>query len=84
MQGADFNKTYALVIRFTSAQAVLEVAARLNLELYKMDVLTSFLNEDFDENSYMEAPRRVVCNNKENQLCTFNKALYTLKQAFGQ
>jgi hypothetical protein len=46
-----------------------------------MDVKTSFLNGELDEESYMEQPARFVANGQEGMVCKLLKFLYGLKQA---
>jgi hypothetical protein len=46
-----------------------------------MDVKTTFLNEELDEEIYMEQPVGFVANGQEVMLCKLLKSLYGLKQA---
>ena len=46
-----------------------------------MDVKTTFLNDDLDEDVYMEQLAGFVEIGKENLVCKLNKSIYGLKQA---
>lgn len=45
-----------------------------------MDVKTSFLNGDLEEEIYMEQPLRCVVPWQEHKVCKIQKSLYGLKQ----
>ena len=46
-----------------------------------MDVKSTFLNGDLEEEVYMEQPEGFSLRKKENYVCRLKKALYGLKQA---
>ena len=46
-----------------------------------MDVKTSFLNGEVEEEIYIEQPDGFVIHEKESHVCRLKKALYGLKQA---
>jgi hypothetical protein len=46
-----------------------------------MDVKTTFLNEEIEEEVYIEQPDGFVIHGKESHVCRLKKALYRLKQA---
>jgi hypothetical protein len=46
-----------------------------------MDVKTSFLNKEIEEEVYIEKPDGFVIHGKESHVCKLKKALYELKQA---
>ena len=46
-----------------------------------MDVKTTFLNGDLDEEVYMEQPEGFVLPGNEKKVCKLIKSLYGLKQA---
>ena len=49
-----------------------------------MDVKTTFLNGDLDEEIYMEQPEGFVVKGQEKKVCRLIKSLYELKQALKQ
>ena len=65
---------FSLVYELVSIRIVIALVAFLDLELEKIDVKTTFLHRDLDEEIYMEQPEgRLVCKLK--------KSLYGLKQS---
>jgi hypothetical protein len=45
-----------------------------------MDVKTSFLNGELDEEIYMDQPEGFIADGQENKVCRLIKSLYGLKQ----
>ena len=46
-----------------------------------MDVKLAFLNDELEEEVYIEQPEGFLLSNKEDYICRLKKALYGLKQA---
>ena len=46
-----------------------------------MDVKTTFLNGDLDEEIYMDQPKGFEVQGQENKVCKLRKSSYDLKQA---
>ena len=53
-EGLDYFDTYSPVSRITSIRMIIAITALQNLEKHQMDVKTTFLNRDLDEEIYME------------------------------
>lgn len=51
----------------------------LDLELEQLDVKTTFLHGDLDEEIYMEQPDWFVQNRNKRFVCKLKKSLYGLK-----
>ena len=81
VQGVDFNETFALVAKFTTIRCVVALGVALDLEMHQMDVKTTFLNGDLEEDIYMEQPSGFVQRGQEHLVCKLRKSLYGLKQA---
>ena len=60
------------------------LVAHFDLELYQMDVKTTFLNCDLYKDVYMDQPDGLVENDKEKMICKLRKSIYVLKQASRQ
>ncbi|GKC81609.1 zinc finger, CCHC-type containing protein [Tanacetum coccineum] len=79
-QRVDYFDTYALVARITSIRVLFALALIYNLPIHQMDVKTTFLNGDLDEEVYMKPPEGFVFPGHENKVCKLKKSLYGLKQ----
>ncbi|KAL0284949.1 UNVERIFIED_CONTAM: Retrovirus-related Pol polyprotein from transposon TNT 1-94 [Sesamum angustifolium] len=55
-EGIDYEETFSPVVRFASVRLILAIVAHLDLELFQMDVKTTFLNGELDEEIYMDQP----------------------------
>ena len=75
----DYFDTYSPVTRTNSIRMVLTIAELRNLEVRQMDVKTVFLNEDLEEEIYMEQPEGFSALGQEKKVCKLVKSLYGLK-----
>ena len=50
----DFFYTFSRVTRITSIRLLISIAAIFYLKIHQMDVKTTFLNGDLDEEIYMD------------------------------
>ena len=64
-----------------SIRVILGLAGSMNLELEQLDVKTTFLHGDLDEEIFMEQPEGFKVKGKENIVNKLKKSLYGLKQA---
>ena len=76
MSGIDFNKVFSPVVRHTSIRVLLTMTAHLNLSLEQMDVTTTFLYGELEENILMEQPKGFESRGKVKQDCLLRKSLY--------
>jgi hypothetical protein len=59
------------VARLTTIRVLLFLAASHGLLVHQMDVKTSFLNGELDEEIYMEQLAGFVANGQEGMVCKF-------------
>jgi hypothetical protein len=83
-EGIDYNETFSPVSCKDSFRIMMALVAHYNLELHQMDVKTTFLNGDLEENVYMAQPKGFVMEGKERMRCRLKKLIYGLKQASRQ
>jgi hypothetical protein len=69
------------VVRHTSIKAVLALVAHYDMALEQMDVKTTFLHGDLEEQIYMEQPEGFSQPGHEHLVCKLKKSLYGLKQS---
>ena len=58
---------------------LIAIAALHNLEIHQMDVKTTFLNGDLNEEIYMDQPEGFISFGQEKKVCRLVKSLYGLK-----
>jgi Reverse transcriptase (RNA-dependent DNA polymerase) len=83
-EGIDYEETFSHVVRFTSIRLILAIVAGLDLELHQMDVKTTFLNDNLEEEIYMEQPASFVVERQEHKVCKLLRSIYGLKQSSRQ
>jgi len=80
-EGEHFFDTYSPVAQLTTIRTLIAVAASYGLIIHQMDVKTTFLNGELDEEIYMDQPEGFIVDGQENKVCRLLKSLYGLKQA---
>jgi hypothetical protein len=80
-EGIDFHEIFSPVVKLVSIRIVLALVALLDLELEQLDVKTTFLHGDLDEEIFMEQPEGFVQNRNRKFVCKLRKSLYGLKQS---
>ena len=56
-EGIDYKETFSLVSSKYSLRTIMALVAHFDLELYQMDVKTTFLNSNIGETIYMVQPK---------------------------
>ena len=56
IKGVDYEETFFPVVRIACICLLLALVAHLDLELFQMDIKTSFLNGNLEEEIYMDQP----------------------------
>ena len=79
--GTDYEETFAPVVRMEALRALFAIAAREDLEIQQMDVISAYLAGELTEELYMEAPQGLFVNDQDNRVCKLQKGLYGLKQS---
>lgn len=62
----------------------MSIVAKLDLELYQLDVKTAFLNGKLQEEIYMMQPEGFQMNGHDDKVCKLKRSLYGLKQSSRQ
>jgi hypothetical protein len=79
----DFFVTYSPVARLTIIRVLLSLAASHGLLVHQMDVKTTFLNRELDEEIYMEQLAGFVENGQCNRPSTLGPAVLTPGSSLG-
>ena len=64
-----------------SIRVLISIAVHLNYEIWKMDVKTTFFNNNLDESIYMMQQDSFIAKGQEHIVCKLHKSIYGLKQA---
>jgi hypothetical protein len=81
VEGIDFGEIFSPVAKLTSIRFLLYIAAAFDLEVEQMDVKTTFLHEDLEEEIYMKQLEGFVVKGKKELVRKLKKSLYGLKQS---
>ncbi|GKB78234.1 zinc finger, CCHC-type containing protein [Tanacetum coccineum] len=73
--GIDYFDTYAPVACISTIRLLIDMASIHNLIIHQMDVKTTFLNGDLDEEVYMNQPQGFIMPGKENKVDLTNEFL---------
>jgi hypothetical protein len=80
VEGIDFGEIFSPVAKLTSIRVLLSVAIAFDFEIEQMDVKTTFLHGDLEEEIFMKKPEGYAVKGKE-LVCKLKKSLYGLKQS---
>ena len=79
MPGINFSEIFSLVANVTSIILLLYVFSAFDFEVEQMDVKTTFLHRDIEEEIYMKKPKVFMVEGKKELVCRLKKSLYGLK-----
>ncbi|KAH9768487.1 Integrase catalytic domain-containing protein [Citrus sinensis] len=68
-EGIDLNEIFSPVVRLTTIRIVLAMCATFDLHLEQLDVKTTFLHRELEEEIYMLQPEGFAETGKENLVC---------------
>ena len=80
-EGIDYKETFSLVSKKDSLRIVMALVAHFDLELYQIDVKTTFLNCALHEEVYMDQLEGFQNKGMEHMVCKLKKSINGLKQA---
>eukprot|EP00253_Pinus_taeda_P017555 PITA_17555 len=73
--GIDFCDIFSPVAKVASIRLLLSVAATFDFEVEQMDVKTTFIHEDLEEEIYMKQPEGFAMKGKKEMVCKLKKSL---------
>ena len=78
----NYNEIFSSVSCKDSFRIIMALVAHYDLELHQMDVKTTFLNGDLEENVYMARPKGFVMEGKERMGYRLKKIHLWIKASF--
>jgi hypothetical protein len=81
VEGVDFGEIFSLVSKLNSIIFILSVVVAFYFEVEHMDVNTTFLHGDLEEEIYMKEPKGVALKGNKELVCKMKKSLYELKKS---
>ena len=78
----DYKEMFLLVSRKDSFRIIMTLLAHYDLELHQMNVKTTFINRNLEENVYMDQPMGFSIKGKEHMVCKLKKLIYSLNVSF--
>jgi hypothetical protein len=81
VEGIDFGDIFSHVANLTSIRFMLSVVVAFDFEVEQMDVKTTFLHGDLEEEIYMKQPEGYDVKGKKELVCKLKKSMYGLKQS---
>ena len=83
-KGTNYHEAFSLVFKKDSFRIIMTLVTHFDLELHQMDVKTTFLNGDLEEEVYLVQSKGFYDNQNNHLVCKLKKSLYGLKQASRQ
>ena len=76
IEGIYFYETYAPVARMEAIRTILAYVCSKQVKVYQMDVKSTFLNGELEEEVYIEQPQGFEQSDHGDVVCKLKKALY--------
>ena len=69
VEGIDYDETFAPVARYSSIRSILALSAHMGWKIHQMDVKTTFLNGEIEEEVYIEQLEGFETFDHESHVC---------------
>ena len=79
--GIDYEETFSLVTRFETFQLLLSLTVLHDWKIKALDVKTTYLFGELDEEIYMDQPEDFIVKGQEKKVCRLKNSIYGLKQS---
>jgi hypothetical protein len=83
MEGIDFDKTFALVMKWGTIWSIVALVANSNWQTFHLNVKITFLNRNLCEEVFMQQPNNFSSLGNERKFCHLFKAIYALSMHQG-
>ena len=64
----DFHETFAPVVHMEAIRTFLALTAQMELQVFQLDVKSTFLNGDYEEEVYVEQSMGYIKKGKEDKV----------------
>ena len=81
IEGIKCDNILSHVSKITSIRVVLYLATTVYLEIEQMDVKTTFLHGDLEDQIYMKNHEGFIVKLEKELICKINKSIYGLKES---
>lgn len=78
-QNVEYFDIFALVTRISSIYVLIALAPIYELLIHQINVKTTFLNGDLEEDTYTVQPDRYIAPGLYNKACKLRKSIYDFK-----
>jgi hypothetical protein len=75
VEGIDYEETFSPLARYTFIHMIISPATYMGWRVHQMDVKTTFLNGEIEEEVYIKQPYGFVIHEKESHVCRLKKGL---------
>jgi hypothetical protein len=72
-KGIDYDETFARIVRRETFRLLINLAVKLKVNVYHMDVKRAFLNGELHEVVFMKQPKLFVMKGQETKVCYRNQ-----------
>jgi hypothetical protein len=79
VEGIEFEETFSSYARMEAIRLLLAYACSKNIKVYYMDVKSTFMNGELEEEVYIEQPEGFQLSENADYVCKLKKSLYGLK-----
>lgn len=79
--GIDYNEVFAPVARLDTIRTIIAIASHSGWEIFQLDVKSSFLHGELEEEVYVNQPEGFIKRGEEEKVYKLRKTLYELKHA---
>ena len=83
-EGIDYKENFSTISNKDSFRIILALVAYFDFELQQMNVKTTFLNGELEEEVYMKESKRFSSSQGKHLVWKLKKSIYGLKQASRQ
>ena len=83
-EGIDYNEILSPVVKHKTIRVLLAMVCVLDMKLDQLNVKTTFLHKELEEQIYMSQPDGFLVSRKKDYVCLLKKSLYDLKQSHGR